>query len=137
MDHVTPAKRSEIMRSVQPKDTGPEMVVRRLAHAIGLRYRLHEKRLPGRPDLVFPRWRVAIFVHGCFWHRHAGCSKATTPKSNVMFWNEKFARNVERDARVIEALWARGWRCEIIWQCETRNVAALVARLQNIFVSKS
>lgn len=118
------------MRSVRQKHTAPEMVVRVIVHAMGARYRLHRKDLPGRPDLVFPRRRLCIFVHGCFWHRHPGCRLASTPGSNVEFWQEKFARNIERDARKENELRAVGWRVEIVWECETRDLAKLKERLR-------
>jgi len=118
------------MRSIRQKGTAPEMVVRRIAHAIGARYRLHHKDLPGRPDLVFPSRRLCIFVHGCFWHRHPGCRLASSPGSNVEFWQEKFARNVERDARKENELRAAGWRVEIVWECETRDPVLLKERLR-------
>lgn len=94
------------------------MAVRRAAHRLGYRFRLHRRSLPGRPDLVFPSRRAAIFVHGCFWHRHGGCRKASTPKTRVEFWEAKFARNVERDAEVQQRLRAAGWRVLVIWECE-------------------
>ncbi len=97
------------------------MIVRRAAHALGYRFRLHRKDLPGRPDLVFPSRRAVIFVHGCFWHRHPGCRMASTPKTRVEFWSAKFDRNVQRDAAVIDALEAAGWRVLVIWECETRD----------------
>jgi DNA mismatch endonuclease (patch repair protein) len=103
--------------------------VRRAAHALGLRFRLHRKNLPGQPDLVFSKHRVTLFVHGCFWHRHLGCSKATMPKSRQEFWQGKFDRNVSRDQAVEANLTARGWRVETIWECETRDESALRARL--------
>lgn len=129
MDRLTPERRSLLMSHVRGKDTTPEMIVRRLAHALGYRYRLHGRKLPGRPDLVFgPRCKV-IFVHGCFWHRHEGCRKATAPKSRVEFWEDKFARNVERDARNLRDLDAAGWRSLIVWECETKDPEALRAKL--------
>lgn len=118
------------MRSVRQKDTAPEMVVRRIIHAIGARYRLHRKDLPGSPDLVFPRRHLCIFVHGCFWHRHTCCRLASTPGSNVDFWQEKFARNVERDIRKENELRAAGWDVEVVWECETRNPMKLEGRLR-------
>lgn len=121
-DHVTPAKRREIMRSVSSKDTGPELVVRSSAHRLGLRFRLHRKDLPGKPDLVFPRYRIAMFVHGCFWHRHKGCRKASTPKSNTNFWELKFERNVERDKRNVRDLKKLGWDVVTVWQCQVKSV---------------
>lgn len=127
---ISTESRSAIMRSIRQKGTAPEMVVRRIAHAIGARYRLHHKDLPGRPDLVFPSRRLCIFVHGCFWHRHPGCRLASSPGSNVEFWQEKFARNVERDARKENELRAAGWRVEIVWECETRDPVLLKERLR-------
>lgn len=109
------------MSRVRGKNTSPEMRVRRAAHALGLRFRLHRKDLPGKPDLVFPKHRVAMFVHGCFWHRHPGCSKASTPKSRTEFWQDKFDANVARDARVQTELEALGWRVVTIWECETKS----------------
>jgi DNA mismatch endonuclease, patch repair protein len=129
---VTPA-RSAMMARVGRKNTRPEMVVRRAAHRLGLRFRLHPGGLPGTPDLVFPRWKTAVFVHGCFWHRHAGCRKASPPKTRGAFWQAKFDRNVARDQRVAEALRADGWRVETLWECETQKPEMLASRLAEIF----
>lgn len=118
------------MSRVRAKDTKPEMVVRRIVHGLGYRYRLHRRDLPGRPDLVLPRLGAVIFVHGCFWHRHPGCRLASTPSTNVEFWQAKFLRNVERDAEAIRRLEADGWRVLVVWECETRAREALHARLQ-------
>ena len=123
----TPEQRSRTMRAVRSRDTGPEMIVRRFLHAAGLRYRLHDRRLPGVPDLVFPSRRIALFVHGCFWHRHPGCAAARLPKSRLEFWEPKLAGNVERDKRNRAALEAAGWKVLVIWECETRDGAALEA----------
>lgn len=117
-DFLSPKGRSERMSRIRGKDTGPEVALRKVLHSLGLRYRLHGSGLPGRPDLVFPRYKTIVFVHGCFWHRHAGCSIATTPKSNTAFWLEKFEKNVARDARTSQALQALGWRVLIAWECE-------------------
>jgi DNA mismatch endonuclease (patch repair protein) len=117
------------MSSIGRRDTKPEIAVRRLAHSLGFRFRLHRRDLPGTPDIVFPRLRKVIFVHGCWWHRHAGCSKAAPPKSNAAFWEAKFERNVRRDERVTSELEASGWRVGVIWECETRHVDRLEARL--------
>ena len=106
------------MSRIRSKDTAPEVALRRALHALGFRFRIHRKDLPGKPDIVLPRHRVVIFVHGCFWHRHAGCRIATTPKSNTEFWVEKFERNVARDARSIDLLKAQGWRVIVAWECE-------------------
>jgi len=129
-DSVTAERRSAIMRAVRQKHTTPEMVVRRCAHALGARYHLHRNDLPGRPDLVFAGRQLCIFVHGCYWHRHPGCRLASMPSSNTEFWLEKFARNVERDARNVTKLRALGWRVEIVWECETRKPEQLRQRIQ-------
>lgn len=117
-DFLSPAERSDRMSRIRGKDTQPELALRKVLHRLGLRYRLHGAGLPGKPDLVFPRYRTVVFVHGCFWHRHDGCNIATTPKSNTPFWLEKFEKNVARDARVATQLEALGWRVFIVWECE-------------------
>lgn len=132
MDTVPRGERSRIMRAVPRKDTAPEVRVRKMAHKLGLRFRLHRKDLPGSPDLVFPKYRLCLFVHGCFWHRHPGCKKATTPKSNAAFWTEKFAKNIERDRRQVEELMALGWRVGIIWECQTQNDYQLEHALMSV-----
>lgn len=137
VDHITPERRSWLMSRVKGKDTTPEMRVRRLAHAMGLRFRLHRKDLPGKPDLVFSRFNAAVFVHGCFWHRHADCPKASNPKSRVDFWNDKFRRNIERDLRVQNELKTLGWKPIIIWECETKSHDQLLVRIQEIIIRGS
>jgi DNA mismatch endonuclease, patch repair protein len=117
------------MARVTGRDTRPEMAVRRAAHALGLRYRLHRPDLPGRPDLVFPRHRGVIFVHGCFWHRHPGCRRTTSPKTRREFWQAKFDANIERDRRAYATLEADGWRVVVIWECEALYPAWLGAHL--------
>ena len=107
-----------MMSGIRGKNTRPEMIVRRALHAKGFRYRLHDRSLPGRPDLVFPRHRVALFVHGCFWHRHEGCPKATTPSTRPEFWQRKFDRNVERDREVRAAMRDLGWTPLVVWECD-------------------
>jgi DNA mismatch endonuclease (patch repair protein) len=119
-----------MMKGIRSKDTQPEMIVRKYLHAQGFRYRLHTRKLPGSPDLVLPRYRVAIFVHGCFWHRHDGCKYATTPANNAERWKSKFDGNVERDARKESLLRAAGWRVMVVWECELRR--APEARLQQL-----
>ena len=116
------------MSRVKGKNTKPEMIVRRTAHALGYRFRLHRKDLPGRPDLVFPRLRKVVFVHGCFWHRH-DCPRGTLPKTNSEFWQTKLSRNVERDARSIAALQAAGWNVLVVWECETKDRDGLAGKL--------
>lgn len=119
------------MAKVGPKNTKPEMVVRKIVHALGYRFRLHRKDLPGSPDLVFPRLRKALFVHGCFWHRHANCKKATTPKTRINFWNEKFRKNIERDERKERELRLQGWDVAVVWECETKKIEQLTTRLSH------
>lgn len=114
-----------MMAAIGGKNTKPEMRVRRYLHRQGLRFRLHDRGLPGRPDLVFPRYRTAVFVHGCFWHQHPGCRFAYKPASNQEFWHAKLARNVARDAEKQEQLIQAGWRVLTIWECETQDLAAL------------
>ena len=128
-DIVDSKRRSAMMARVRGRDTAPELAVRRIAHRMGLRFRLHRKDLPGRPDLVFPKHRLAVFVHGCFWHRHKDCRHASTPKTRVAFWDGKFAANVARDARQEAALTRIGWRVLVIWQCETKDEAGVERRL--------
>lgn len=106
-----------MMSGIRGKDTKPELVVRSFLHRAGLRFRLHAK-LPGKPDLVFPKYRTVVFVHGCFWHRHKGCRFATTPASNAEFWQEKFDANVRRDAFVKKTLRKLGWQVRVIWACQ-------------------
>lgn len=122
-DTLTAQKRSELMARIRSKDTRPEMAVRRMLHGEGYRYRLHDKRLPGRPDLVFRRRRKIIFVHGCFWHWHGdqACKSARLPKSRLEFWMPKLEGNRERDRRVQEALEREGWRFLIVWECEIKD----------------
>ena len=128
-DIMDSKRRSEMMARIGGRNTAPELAVRRIAHRMGLRFRVHRKDLPGCPDLVFPKHRLVVFVHGCFWHRHQGCKYAYTPKSRVEFWTEKFASGVARDERQQAALKALGWRVLVIWECETRDTAAVRSRL--------
>jgi len=128
-DTRTPTQRSFIMRSVGTKDTGPEMQLRKMLHRAGYRYRLHVKKLPGRPDLVFPQRRKIVFVHGCFWHGH-GCSKGQPPKSKSYYWSPKLAANKARDARRIDELGKLGWQSMTVWQCELRDPVAALQRVQ-------
>lgn len=106
------------MSKVRSSDTKPEWILRCALHRLGFRYVLKNKRLPGNPDLVFPKYRTVIFVHGCFWHRHAGCKDASMPKSNATFWTNKFSENVRRDTKAVEALTQQGWKVLIVWECE-------------------
>lgn len=116
-DIVDREKRSQMMSNIRSKNTRPEMKLRRALHARGFRYRLHDQTLPGSPDIVLPKYKVAIFVHGCFWHRHQGCPKAYNPKSNIDQWSTKFRSNVARDFRDTMLLRAAGWRVITVWEC--------------------
>ena len=129
MDSVSPERRSEIMGRVSAKHTRPELAVRKLLHGLGYRFRLHRADLPGKPDIVLPRRRVVVLVHGCFWHRHPGCPHTRTPKSRVEFWTDKFAGNVRRDETARQALEALGWRVLVVWECELKDISALTARV--------
>jgi len=120
-DFLTPQERSRRMARIRSWDTLPELALRRELHRIGLRFTLGNSRLPGKPDLVFPRYKAVVFVHGCFWHRHHGCSVATMPKSNTSFWQDKFSRNVQRDRRVAEELVSAGWRVIVAWECALQS----------------
>jgi DNA mismatch endonuclease, patch repair protein len=129
MDRVDPATRKRVMAAVKSKDTAPELKLRRWLHAIGYRYRLHVRELPGRPDLVFPARRKVIFVHGCFWHRHGGCARAAMPATRQAFWVEKLTANVKRDARQVLELRALGWDVLIVWECQVRQLNTLANKV--------
>lgn len=129
MDTRTPEKRSEIMSLVRGRNTTPELAVRRLIHRLGYRFRLHSAELPGRPDIVLPRLRKAIFVHGCFWHGHEGCAKGRPPKSRTEYWKAKFDANRKRDARNLLDLKSRGWLPLVVWQCELKKVERLTTKV--------
>lgn len=128
VDNLSPERRSRLMGRVRGKDTKPEMIVRRLAHRLGYRFRLHGRDLPGSPDLVFPGRKKVIFIHGCYWHRH-DCKKATTPKTNTNFWQKKFDDNVMRDNKNLNDLTETGWGTLVVWQCEAEKLDGLAERL--------
>jgi DNA mismatch endonuclease (patch repair protein) len=128
MDNLSCEKRSKIMRAIKNRDTGPELIVRKLAYRLGYRYRLTDHSLPGSPDLVFKRRRKVIFVHGCFWHVHPDCHISHIPKDE--HWRLKLAANQERDRRVIELLEERGWSAHVVWECETVDLEKLSSRLR-------
>ncbi len=130
MDTLTPKERSARMALIRAKDTKPELLVRRLVHGMGYRYRLHRRDLPGTPDLVFPRRNKVIFVHGCFWHRHVGCALARLPKSRSEFWLSKLTANAERDTRNVRALRRLGWSVLTIWECQLGDTAKLANRIR-------
>jgi len=129
-DVFTPAKRSAIMSRIGGKDTAPELRVRRLLHALGYRFRLHRKDLPGKPDIVLPRHRKVILVHGCFWHSHPGCPRAALPATNVEFWRTKIGKNTARDQQVRQKLAELGWSVLVLWQCQLGDVESLTDNLQ-------
>ncbi|TDK53346.1 very short patch repair endonuclease [Antarcticimicrobium luteum] len=116
-DIVSAETRSKMMASIRRRDTKPEIMVRKELHAAGFRFRLDVRTLPGSPDIVLSKWRTVIFVHGCFWHRHAGCAYASTPATRPEFWQAKFAANVMRDLRNEEALLEQGWKVAVVWEC--------------------
>lgn len=128
VDRLAPERRSRLMANVRSKDTGPERIVRSLLHRAGFRYRLHARDLPGKPDIVFRRQKKVIFVHGCFWHGH-GCRYGQLPKSREDFWSAKIRRNCERDRSAISSLQMAGWHVHVVWQCELRNLSAVVEDL--------
>jgi DNA mismatch endonuclease (patch repair protein) len=130
MDTLTTLQRSQRMASIRSKNTKPELIVRGLVFALGHRYRLHSRDLPGSPDLVFRSRKKVIFVHGCFWHGHRGCKTANKPKSRTQYWDEKFTRNKQRDARNQRALKALGWRSLVVWECELKDSVSLRRRLR-------
>ena len=134
MDRLTVSRRSWLMSRVRGANTTPEITVRKYLHALGFRYRLHRQDLPGKPDIVLPKYRTVVFVHGCFWHQHRGCQYAGIPKSNVKFWKRKFESNVSRDKKNLAALRSAGWRCLTIWGCQTkvqRKLAKLAEQIAN------
>src|SRR4051812_1673336 len=130
MDTLTLAERSKRMALIRGANTKPELRVRSIAHQCGYRYRLHVSALPGKPDLVFPRLRKVIFVHGCFWHRHPGCPLARLPKSRLSFWFSKLTNNRQRDVKNIARLRRAGWKVKVIWECETKSAARIEKKLR-------
>ena len=121
VDSLSRKHRSWNMSRIRSRDTGPELLVRSALHRAGYRFRLHSKDLPGRPDIVLPKYHTVVFVHGCFWHRHKGCRFAYSPKSRVAFWNNKFRGNIERDRRTSTALRKLGWRVVTVWECQATS----------------
>ncbi|MBW2662975.1 MAG: DNA mismatch endonuclease Vsr [Deltaproteobacteria bacterium] len=125
MDIISEERRSWNMSRIRGKDTKPEIIVRSMLHRMGYRFRLHRKDLPGKPDIVLPKYNTVIFVHGCFWHRHKRCKFAYTPKSRVKFWKDKFAETVKRDKQHLKQLKEKGWEVFIVWECETKDMDKL------------
>lgn len=130
-DTLGKSARSELMSRVRQKDTSPELAVRRLLHSMGYRFRLHVAELPGKPDIVLPRYRAVVQVHGCFWHGHEGCPRGKRPSSNVEFWSEKIAQNKARDERDQARLQSMGWQVVVVWECELKDTDALSTRLKD------
>jgi len=129
MDKISTERRSWNMSRIQAKNSRPEVAVRHLLHRMGYRFRLHISSLPGRPDIVLPKYRSVVFVNGCFWHRHPGCKYAYVPKSRLDFWTRKFEGNTSNDRKVIEELKALGWKVVTIWECEVKDKEELAERL--------
>lgn len=130
MDNLTPEARRRTMQRVKAKDTKPELIVRRLVHSLGYRYRLHSKDLPGKPDLVFPGRKAAVFVHGCWWHMHRCKAGQKSAKSNAPYWKAKRERNRDRDRKVRRKLQTLGWRVMVVWECQLRDLDRLSHKLQ-------
>lgn len=137
MDKISKDKRSKNMSAIRSKNMKPEMIVRRLVHSLGFRYRLHKKELPGKPDLVFGARKKVIFVHGCFWHQHdnPNCLDGSLPKSRREYWVPKLEKNVSRDKSNLEQLSTLGWKTLVIWECETKDVSALRRRITEFLES--
>jgi DNA mismatch endonuclease (patch repair protein) len=132
MDTLSEERRSWNMSRIRSKNTKPEVLVRSLLHRMGYRFRLHVNSLPGTPDLVLPKYKTVVFVHGCFWHRHSGCKYSYTPKSRLEFWMRKFEKNIEVDRRAAKELEELGWRVLVIWECELADTETLVKRISAI-----
>ena len=137
LDPLSPEERSERMRRVRRQDTKPEMRVRKLVHGLGYRYRLHDSRLPGKPDLVFTGRKKVIFVHGCYWHRHDCKSGRRLPKTRLEFWRPKLESNAERDKRNLKQLEEMGWKALVIWECETNDKEVLAMKIRQFLGDSS
>ena len=131
--HKVSEQRSRNMSAIKSKNTKPEIKVRKVLHSMGYRFRLHSKNLPGSPDIVLPKFKTVIFVHGCFWHRHENCKYASTPKIRQEFWNKKFTENIKRDSEIQDKIKNLDWRSVVIWECETKNIDNLRDKIVNIF----
>ena len=134
--HEVSEQRSRNMSAIKSKNTKPEITVRKLLHSMGYRFRLHKKDLPGSPDIVLPKYKTVIFVHGCFWHRHQNCKYASNPKTRREFWEKKFKENIERDKKTQEKLKNLGWKTKIVWECEIKNRKILSLNLEDILRKK-
>ena len=131
--HKVSEQRSRNMSAIKSKNTKPEIKVRKVLHSMGYRFRLHSKDLPGSPDIVLPKYKTVIFVHGCFWHRHENCKYASTPKTRKEFWNKKFTENKKRDSEIQEKIKILDWRSIVIWECETKNIENLRDKIIDVF----
>ena len=131
--HKVSEQRSRNMSAIKSKNTKPEIAVRKLLHSLGYRFRLHSKDLPGSPDIVLPKYKTVIFVHGCFWHRHENCKYASTPKTRKEFWNKKFIENKKRDSEIQDKIKNLDWRSVVIWECETKNIENLRDKIIDVF----
>lgn len=131
MDHLSPEKRSWNMSRIKSKNTVPEMRIRSALHRLGYRFRLHVKELPGKPDIVLPKYKTVIFVHGCFWHRHKGCVRATTPSTNQEYWEKKFRQNMMRDKLEQDELKRMGWRVIVVWECNVDKISEIEILLKS------
>ncbi len=136
MDVFTKEKRSLIMSRVRSKNTKPELIVRSFVHGLGFRFRLHRRDLPGNPDIVLPKHKKVIFVHGCFWHGHAACSRSKRPATNQAFWDKKLDGNIERDRRFRRELRQLGWKVLTVWECEIKNSEKLIRKLERFLLDK-
>jgi DNA mismatch endonuclease (patch repair protein) len=135
MSETVDPQRSALMARIRSRDTKPEIAVRRLLHSFGYRFRLHRRDLPGKPDIVLPRHRLVIFVHGCFWHQHPGCRLASKPKTRQDYWRPKLAGNVSRDELAQASLRSLGWRVAVLWECDTREPLVLLSKVDSLFRS--
>lgn len=133
MDRISKEHRSWNMSRIKAKNTSPELRVRSVLHGMGYRFRIHRNDLPGKPDIILAKFHQIIFVHGCYWHRHKGCTLAYTPKTRTEFWQEKFDNNVERDKKVFHQLIDLGWKVDVIWECETKSPDSIEARINEVF----
>ena len=131
--HKVSEQRSRNMSAIKSKNTKPEIKVRKILHSMGYRFRLHSKDLPGSPDIVLPKYKTVIFVHGCFWHRHENCKYASNPKTRKEFWNKKFTENKKRDSEIQEKIKILDWRSVVIWECETKNIENLRDKIIDVF----
>jgi len=130
--HKVSEQRSKNMAAIKSKNTKPEIKVRKVLHSMGYRFRLHSKDLPGSPDIVLPKYKTVIFVHGCFWHRHENCKYASTPKTRKEFWNKKFKENIKRDLEIQDKIKNLDWRSVVIWECETKNIENLWGKIIDV-----